>query len=309
MKRILSLVALITMVTGCGGGSGTSTVPAAAPVKTAPQSVGTATLTIKFPASFGHAKPASIKGARPKFVNPTNSDFLDVYVDQQLVLLPGGPPSDTVQINSTNPDGTQTLSIPQYSTGINDVLVIERDPSNNLLALGQANANTVNSNPGSSNNDSINMSMNLAAFAYSTDGLTATSMTSNGTVCNAGNGPGSIPIQFVGVDASGGFTLTSNAGVGGLAALIVSPSPINPTVTPPSNLASTLAGSFSLIFDSGLDGVNVGIAAINPAYNVYSGLESGDLNVLPNYGGPSPSNPTQRVDGVEFFATNGPQCD
>jgi hypothetical protein len=308
MKRILSLVALIAMVTGCssGGGSGSS-VPAQTPAKTAPQSVGTTTLTIKFPASFGHVLPAGVKGARPKFVNPTITNFLDVYVDQILVLLPSGLPNDTVQINSTNPDGTQTLSIPQYSTGINDVLVIERDPANNLLALGQANANGVGaSGPGFSNSASINMAMNLASFAYSTDGINAIALASE-TVC-VGTSPGSTPIQFVGVDPSGGFTLTSNAGVGGLAALTVLPSAISPTVSPPSNIASTLAGSYSLIYDSGHtgpnDGVQVSVLAANPANSVYQGLESGDLGILSNYGGPSPSATTQRVDGVDFFPNN-----
>ncbi len=167
MKRVLSLVTLIAMVTGCssGGGTGSGSIPAQTPAKTAPQSVGTATLTIKFPPTFGIVKKASVKGARPQFVNPVTSNFLDVYVDQQLVLLPGGPGTDTAQISNANGDGTQTLSIPQYSTGINDVLVIERDPSNDLLALGQTNAGSVNGNPGSMNSASIFMSMNLASFA------------------------------------------------------------------------------------------------------------------------------------------------
>jgi hypothetical protein len=317
MNRVLSLIVLIAMVTGCSsGGAGGSSIPVQTPAKTAPQSVGTTTLTIKFPATFGVAAQASVKGARPQFVNPITTNFLDVYVDQQLVLLPGGPANDTAQISNANGDGTQTLSIPQYSTGINDVVVAERDSGGNpitlpghLLALGQANANSIGANgPGTTNSASINMSMNLGGFAYSTNGTSATSIQSDTIYC-VGNSPGTTPIQFVPIDPSGGFTLSTPAGNGGLATLTVQASAISPTVAPPSNIASTLGGSYSLIYDSAhvgdADGVGVFIAAGNPANIIWQdSLTSADQAMLPLYLSPGPGTINQTATGVNFFPLN-----
>ena len=113
------LALVTTLIAGCGGG-GTSTSPV--PRSGSPsqsQAVGRGTLTIVFPANFHRAtRAASTTRAaaavrKPVYVNPTNTNVLDIYVDGTLQTnLDGNTPNDSATISNTDSSGTQTLNIP-----------------------------------------------------------------------------------------------------------------------------------------------------------------------------------------------------
>ena len=294
MKRALTVVAIIAVVTACssGGGSGTSSIPAKVAATAAPQAIGSTSLTIKFPAKFVRAKAAAVNAKakkRPQYVNPVSGNYLDVYVNQQLVLIPGsGLSYDTAAISNTNGDGTQTVTIPLYSGAQQDILVTERDTDatqygGDLLAIGQTSY-TIEA--GTQNFPEVSMNMNVASFGYSTDGSTATQISYEGDVNFACGPPSGNLFYLLALDPQGAGEFSTLAGSGGLPTLDVYAYTDDSASPPPTNLIQNALGQYFASFDSNDDPVSVYLGVnYNPAYYEYyqGGISEADENVLNPY--------------------------
>ncbi len=262
----------------------------------APQAVGTTKLVIKFPSNFVRAKAAaSSKGKHAQYVNPTSSNYLDVYVNQVLVIA-NGLNWNTAQISNSNSDGTQTLDIPLYSSSNNDILVTERDTDatqhgGNLLAIGQTTFYGFSA--GSSTNfPQVSMSMNATQIGYSTDGVSAT-LLNNGDSINfsCGNNATQNLFYMLPLDPEGAGQFSQVAGSGGIPALTVQAYPAFAS-PPPSNLIQNALGQYSASFDANDDSVNGNVFTTNdnPAYDEYNyNLPGADKTLIGGYAYSIPS--------------------
>jgi hypothetical protein len=189
VHRTIVLALVTTLIAGCdGGGTSTSPVPRSGSPSQS-QAVGRGTLTIVFPANFHRAtRAASTTRAaaavrKPVYVNPTNTNILDIYVDGTLQTnLDGNTPNDSATISNTDSSGTQTLNIPLYSTATNDIAVVEYDADKaNVLAVGE-NPATPQFSPGTSPQISVSLLMNVQgiAIASSSSGGSASQLSPNG---------------------------------------------------------------------------------------------------------------------------------
>jgi hypothetical protein len=290
-KKLLAL-ACVTALAGCGGGGAapaphanvTSSTPAAA------TPVATGTLTIKFPAGFHIAKhPAGAKtGRQPAYVN-SNSYYLDVWV------FGGSSPQHVVDTTSSaanvvaSADGTQTLSIPLFSTANSQIVAYEQSnrfgKGGNLLAIGEADIGAIAA--GSSPAINLTMLMNAQYIGVMNnpddangDATSGKLYSNQSSMCGVGYGTGSL--YFFTADATGGFV--DVAGVGGTTL---------PTLTSAKSdvagntytVAPGVGGAFSATFNNLSGGVTVGLQSNNPAYAVVSNLGSypGIAAFLSNY--------------------------
>jgi hypothetical protein len=147
----LSAVAALALA-ACGGGGSSAVQPSASAAKakaTAPPSaaartsVGSATLTLSLPLALSGKKGVAMRARAaskrsPNFVDPVPnpnptagvypSNLLDIYVDGTLIPNIDGQagPNHSVLVGGAS-NGQQTLSVPLYSTSLNDIVVIEWD--------------------------------------------------------------------------------------------------------------------------------------------------------------------------------------
>jgi hypothetical protein len=275
-RGIGALIGGAVIFSGCGGGGTAPAVShAVAPAATATVAPGavplaTAKLTLAFPATFFTAKPgtsaksstASVR--RPAYVNPTNNENLDVFVD-------GVDETPNLTVSNTN-DGTQTITIGIYSTAAHQIVAIETAGglnSGQVLAIGETDVPAASFNPGDVSAIGLTMLMNATGI-----GITDNNNNSNNGSADAVFGTmSSSPIAFTdsdvchipgvgnylyvfGTDLTGGTTgFISNAGAG--VPVVSLSSAVNlPGTTPPSD---------SLVFPYGINSY----FQIN--YNSYSG--------------------------------------
>jgi hypothetical protein len=181
--RIAAFACCAVLVSGCGGGSSTPGAPraASAAATAAPHTgtpLATETLTIKFPPTFhqarlGSSKPAptSSKRRSPAYINPSPSPYtgwIDIFVDGTNIS--SAPP------NIYTPDGTQTFSIPLYSTGAvqHTIVAVETEgglnsDNNTILAIGETDVQTSSLAAGTSQAISLTMLENAQYIGVMSD--------------------------------------------------------------------------------------------------------------------------------------------
>lgn len=292
MRRLASVAAAVFLA-GCGGGGSGSVAPAASPTtnnpttakapapKTGPTAtpananrtaVATGNLTITFPAGFHHATSSST-ARKPAYVNP-GPFYLDVWVVNGTNATHVVDSSGGSNVNSGN-GGLQTLSVPLFSSGVNQIVAYETTNAfgsyNELLAIGEADINSVTA--GSSPQITLTMQMNAQRIGVmsdpddaNNDAVTGSTYYSYGAYCVT---PFTIsPLYFFAADLSGGFV--DVGGVGGT----TQPTVVN-VVSDNPNYANTLGqspgvgGAYNVtVNDPSLSGVSVTLGATNPAYPI-----------------------------------------
>lgn len=164
--RFASFLAAAALIAGCGGGGSGKATPST------PQTSGTVSqgsapasktplayvsVTVKYTSGLMHAKlaasakaPATVGRAarRPAYLNGATTNYLDIWV-----VNPGASQAvkavDSVGSGgNVNPggDGSQSFTVPLYSTDVNNIVAIEydADPSGSpdLLAIGESDYGT-----------------------------------------------------------------------------------------------------------------------------------------------------------------------
>lgn len=282
-RGLPTAVLFAVLLAGCGGGgSAASPVSPVTTASAAPKGspIATASLTLKLPAGFHTARiPAktgtSSTARRPAYVNATTGKYLDVWV------VNGGAATHVIDSSggsnvSVVGGGSQTLSIPLYSTSQNQIVAYERDqPYNNpgnLLAIGETDFGGITA--GSAPQVALTMQMNAQYIGVMsdpddlhTDATVGPKFASYNSVCSTGN---SGSLYFFAADPTGGFV--DAAGAGGVSL---------PTVTGWSADAGGTGNTFgqgagvaaasSVTFNNVAGGVTVRLTASNPAYTLVSG--------------------------------------
>ncbi len=322
------------LLAGCGGGGGSSPSPSQA-VKTAATpapsaasrtSVGNATLTLKLPKVLkangkvvraitrgsalasrrGSALAKNSTSRSPQFVDPSplpvgatvcNNNVLDIYVDGSLLpALDGGPESpDSLCVNQNNADGTQTITLPLYSTNSNTIVVVEWGvadyPFNTIpdvLAIGETEFGGFD--PGNVVPIALTMQMNAFSIGITDLGFSSPQVFS-GQWPGLEGAPVGVPQQFAlyPVDALGDFVPVAGAGGTSLPTISGSSEGGTTSVQP-----SSIAGIFNVVFDVNGDSFDATVSTINPAFqfvtaveteNGYPGIQNLYFNNAPSFGG------------------------
>lgn len=263
-KNVFVMLVAGALLAGCGGGGGqtTPTVKTSAP-PSSPQGkpAGRGTLTIQFPGTFKRAAKAGKTAQKPAYVNPTAGNLLDIYVDGTLQTnLDGVTPTDSATVLGGG-DGTQTLSIPLYSTATNDIAVVEWDsggPGGGYLLAAGENATTPSFSPGTAPIIALSMLMNVQGIAISTSssGSLAVQLSQSVNTFTVGcgvNPPTSNLFFLFATDVSGGFVVPNapaTTGYGGSVQAVVSSSTPSITTPPVTSLIS-YNGGYGVTYDSG----------------------------------------------------------
>lgn len=301
-----------------GGGGGGGTTPSSLPTSVAapnPQAslvahgsppplasartaVATASVTLKLPqgllANNASTTTASAAQRSPKYVNPVNGNYIDIYVDGTLLTnLDGSGACDSLSVASANASGTLNASLPLYYAGgtTNTVVAIEyenqasycNDHYRTLLAVGEINPSAVS--PGSSNPLTLTMQMN-AAYVGIVDlpNLTNPELTYNfERIAYSGAYPGGSFYCGGKPNPNDGFALypadnegyfVPIAGYGGTSTPQVSSFSSDNGGT--STIAQSTLGEWYAVLDQGngttCDGVSINVNASNPAYAIYYDL-------------------------------------
>lgn len=285
LLRVIALATVSALAAGCGGG-GSNAAPA--PLS-APQSVPSAatvtqgTLTIVFPPTFQRASAAGTTRAAatrraPAYVNPLAGNRIDIYVDGTLQYnLDGVTSSDSATVAATA-DGTQTLSIPLYSTATNDIAIVEWDATkSNVLAVGENSSTTFN--PGTAPVISVSLSMNVQniAIANTAAGTLATLLPAYSTGVKL-IGCASLPatnntFYLFAADALGGLVAQNTASTTGYGGTVVATlSSQTPSVTvQPVTTIRPYNGGYAISYDSGAHSITI-YASVpsNPAASLFN---------------------------------------
>ena len=283
-RGLPTAVLFAVLLAGCGGGS--AGAPAALPTASAApkgNAVATASLTIKFPQGFHTARIPGKTGTssaarRPAYVNATVNKYLDVWVVDNGSATHVIDSSGGTNISVVG-GGSQTLSIPLYSTSQNQIVAYERDqPYNNsgkLLALGETDLGGITA--GSAPQVALTMQMNAQYIGVmsdpddlNADATIGPKFASHSSVCTSGN---SGSLYFFAADPTGGFV--DAAGAGGVSL---------PTVTGWSADAGGTGNTFaqgagvaaasSVTYTTVAGGLTVRLTASNPAYALVSAVLS-----------------------------------
>jgi len=296
MKRnLLPLLMSVVMLSACGGGGGHAT-PTTAATATAGSGastnrtpVGHATLTIKLPAGFNVAKTSATartattaastkKTAASTVRKPSYVNSLGAYIDIWSVDTIGQTAVHAVDSTNgpnltPNPDGTQTFTVPIYSTSANEIVAFQTDTAGgfgNILTIGEADLGTFV--PGSAPQVSLTMFMAANHIGIMTDpdnrnmdASVLASYPSQANVCTAPTPLG--PFYFFTADHSGGFIATETAGVGGISQpTVVSSTSDSSSPANTFSQAPGLGGGYSVTLNNIIAGETVKLAAGNPAW-------------------------------------------
>jgi len=286
LRHSAAVITAALLLAGCGGGGGSpSAVPAPAAsssgangASTTQKPVAIASLTVKYSAHFHTAKiktKGTSKNRRPAYVN-SGSNYLDVWVVNtssssavHVVNSNGGP--------NVNPsaDGSQTFSIPLYSTNPNQIVAYESDEPNgsygDILSLGETDLGSFTA--GSAPTIGLTMLMNAQQIGVmsdpdngNNDAQTYSPYYSYNLICST---PATIsPLYFFTTDSEGGFV--DLAGAGGVSLPTVKG--WTSDISSPANAltqGSGVSGAYIVTINNGnlSDGVTVNLSATNPAYS------------------------------------------
>jgi hypothetical protein len=271
--------------------------------------VGTAQLVLKLPNAVHGKNAQAIRAARgfrtsansilrkpaagvasaarrtPKYVDPIGCqngscgpNLIDIYVDG--VLIPnmdgcagnsGDSGTDSICVSETT-DGTQSVSVPLYSTNANDIVVEEFDDCGNacgdLLAMGDAFVGTFT--PGTAVNASVTMQENVAYVGIldiynQADPEVMTGQTYLGLQGSCDGTSQEAQFGLYTADLLGDFVPV--AGYGGTSTPTESAAPDagGSTITP---TVATIPGLWFVSWDNNCDGVTVTGTATNSAYAI-----------------------------------------
>jgi len=229
--------------------------------------VATATLTLQYPAGF---HTASSRLRRPAYVNAQPPRYLDVWVVSGGTAVHAVNSGSGANIVATS-SGSQTFSIPLYSTNASRIVAYEQDAADgnpgNLLAIGEADIASITA--GSAPQVSLTMLMNARSVGIMSDpndaNLDATTLpfykAFGSTSCVTGP---SGPLYFFAADGDGGFV--DVAGAGGISRPTVSSWTSNAT-SPSNTLTQTggVTGSYNVAFNNLNGGLTASVTAANPA--------------------------------------------
>jgi hypothetical protein len=310
----------------CGGG-GTSPVTtprasATAAATLAPSAanrtaIGTSKLVLVFPKTVTgksgkalRAVPAAANRS-PQYINPSPApssqiyagNVLDIYVDGTLVPnIDGSEPTMQHSLVLVSPatDGTQTVTLPIYSTNHDSVVVVERDYNGSAsLAIGDAEASGQIS-PGGSVNLTLTMQMNAVSIGLvQFPGLNGAALLDGsnylGYTCpNVGQQFGLFT-----ADAEGVLVPVSGYGGTGNAPVATFAHPGGGTTKVAS---SVIGGLYNLVWDGGCNGVEVDATVQNPANAIYSDVTSNYTNYYNAYFGLAsyPAGPNQGIFNLYY---------
>lgn len=272
-RSVAAVFAAALALGGCGGGGSS---PAPSVQAATPQTVGKASVTIKYPANFRlihvsstSATHAAASARTPQYVSPAGSTINITVTNTCETYSCNGytsaPLSYPVSPNPT--DGTQTISVPVYG-GYNIISVTELDSSSNVDAFGTGNYFATSGVPQSF---SVQMNMNATQLAVTTDptfsgdsGTLISQTIGSPTFKNAGCP--AAPVYFFAADPSGGVVgqATPVAGVGGIPSVALVGQSSDAAGT--SKVVPLLTGGYQLVPDGFFDGVTATVSVTN-SYN------------------------------------------
>ena len=277
--RITAFVGFTTLLAGCGGGASTpaapaKVVPVASPATVASGTpIATAKLVLKFPATFHTAKRTLAAKRLPAYVNASSGNNLDVFVD--------GVDAGSLPV-TTGGDGTQTISLPIYSTSAHQIVAIETDasglPNGNPLALGETDLAANSFQPGDITNIGLTMLMAVTDIGITTDPTTGNDALIGSSLgsplydnagCPTFPAPGA-PIFFFAADAEAGFVSVAGAGV----AIPTVGNSANVGPLPPVRLTfgTGLNGGVTVVYGSATGEVAINASVANPAYTIVNNV-------------------------------------
>ena len=266
-RSVAAVFAAVLALGGCGGGGSS---PAPSVQSGAPQTVGNASVTIKYPANFRlvhvsstSATHAAASARTPQYVSPVGSTInITVQNTCETYSCSGYTSAPQSYPVSPNPsDGTQTISVPVYG-GYNVISVTELDSSSNVDASGSAN---YYASSGVTQTFTVQMNMNATQLAatkdptFALDSGTIISQNS-GAPTTIGLGCPAAPVFFFPADPSGGVVgqTTPVAGVGGIPPVtLVSQFSDNAGT---STLIPDVLGGYRLVVDGLYDGVTATVS-------------------------------------------------
>jgi hypothetical protein len=285
-RGIAALTGCAALLAGCGAGGSTPAAAHATSTAGTPASaptgvpIATASLTIKFPATFHTARKASAvtrtsaasKTRSPAYVNPTSGNQLDIYVN-------GVDETPGLTVNPESAGGAQSVTLPLYSSSAQQIVAVETESGASTypptpLAIGEADLAAGAFVPGDVTAIGLTMVMNAVGAGITSDptgGSDATIDTSlqnpyPDTVCDGFPGNGST-LYFFSYDMELGFV--SSAGLG-----VTVPTPSGfanePGTYPldslgPPNGSVGLNTGFVISYQSGSGGVILSALFSNPA--------------------------------------------
>lgn len=225
--RLASLLTAAALIVGCGGGGGGTATPSTSQTGGAASQgnsaagktpLGYTSVTVKFTPGLGHAKlaasakaPANAQRAakartatrRPAYLNGATTNYLDIWVVNPSSNQATKAVDSVGSGGNVNPagDGTQSFTVPLYSTDANDIVAIEydADPSGSpdLLAIGESDYGGFN--PGSTGFGSGGVAPTPQAGNYPQLALTMLMyVTYVGVMSDPNNGNGDAVDTFAG---------------------------------------------------------------------------------------------------------------
>jgi hypothetical protein len=281
--RSLTAIVAAGALSACGGGGApTSAVPAPLAQTGAGNNasqnrtpIGTAKLTIvrssHFHTATGVAKKSQAGTRAPAYVNTNNANTnnLDVWVISNNIATHVVDSSGGGSNLQLSVDGTQTFSIPIFSTSASSIVAYETDQPygnfGNLLAVGEFD------NPqyvaGTPLNISLTMLMNATDIGYMNDPDNLTLSATTSPSFNLGCAYTSPPLYFFEVDANAGFFDFNTAGVGGVSSPTVVSS-VSHNSSPVNTLAkgTGVNGAYTVNLPNNSGGLIVNLTVPNPAY-------------------------------------------
>jgi hypothetical protein len=240
-------------------------------------------------------------GRSPTYVNPTCGEcdnVIDLFVDGSLLTnLDGCAGSgDSVCVNTSSADGTQSINVPLFSSGTNDVVAVEWGP-NGLLAIGETWIGSFT--PGTAVNASLTMLMNAEYIGIldlynQADAEVLTGQTYDGLGGSCGQSQQQAQFGLYTADASGTFVPIAGYGGTSTPTLTSTPDAGGSSTTP----QTTIPGVYQLRWDSNCDGATLHASAANPAYAIYASST--------NYDGPVDGNGNSTNGYLACFNNSGP---
>ena len=222
----------------------------------------TANLTIRYPTGFARVNRGLSTQRKAAYVNPTAGNFLNIYVDGNLI--PGG----AVNVTAT-PDSTQLVQVPLVSSNQNVITVQEWDNNGHELASGGTGPNPIAA--GGTATPTVTLSMNATAMGVTTDAVAGSDALLINTTTQVPTPfclTASKRVYAFAADPSAGYVLPGTpAGNGGI------PAPALTSTVPTAG--TSRFGAQSVGYYMGFDASNDGVAAFFSQTNPLAGGVNG----------------------------------
>lgn len=290
--RALGIVVATALLAACGGGGGSTTpVPNPAPsaLSVAKKADAKGTITFRYPAHVGHAKPGHAKGAAassraPQYINP-NTGYVFVFSYYGTPITDPSTGYGYFTTGAFNADGSATVTVPLWSGyySPDSLSVAEYTDSSlgTLVAYGQNESYTdpttgayadgsLNVSAGGVANLQITMAMNVGSIVITSDpvnAIDATILSPSSYTCFLASNNSNV--YLFAADASGTFVIgTSGYGGGDVnnpypgVPLVSLPSQFPLNVGSGSKLTATAPAGYRVIING--DDVEAAFSVTNP---------------------------------------------